>query len=307
MARIEVDVDGDIHGQRRPREWDAAIAALAERQHGVASRAQLLALGLSAEAIDHRVRLGRLHLLHRGVYAVGHRAVTREGRWLTAVLAGGARAALSHRSAAVLWGLLASFDGPAEVIAPKERRSREGVRFRRIVLPADETTARAGIPVTTVPRTLLDLAAVLPARRLERAVNEAEVERLTDPLTLDDLLTRHPRCRGIRTLRALGSDPSITRSGLERDFLSFIAKYDLPRPHTNLQIDGIEVDCVWPDQRVIAELDGRAVHTTHRAFERDRERDRRLTAAGWRVVRITWRQLHDEPAALEADLRRLLG
>ena len=305
MERIETDVDGDIWGQRQSGE-DAAIGALAARQHGVVGRHQLIALGLSGAAIDHRLKLGRLHLLHRGVYAVGHRALKREAHWIAAVLAAGPGAVLSHRSAGALWRLL-SYDGPIEVIAPTQRRSRPGVRIRHIALPADETTVHAGIPVTTVPRTLLDLAAVLPPRRLERAVNEAEVQRLTDPLSLDDLLARHPRARGTRALRAIRPDTTRTRSELERDFLSFIAQYDLPRPQTNIQIEGYEADCAWPHANLIVELDGAQTHTTTHAFEHDRERDRRLTAAGWRVIRITARQLRERPGALAADLRRLLG
>ena len=178
----------------------------------------------------------------------------------------------------------------------------------------DLSTVHQGIPVTTPSRTLLDLAAVIPRHQLERAVNEAEVQRLTDDLTLDDLLTRHPRRPGSRKLRALIQaatiGQTITRSELEARFLAFLDEAVLPRPETNVQIESgentFEVDCLWRQQRLIVELDGHATHATAAAFERDRARDRVLQAHGHRVVRITWRQLHAEAERLAADLTRLL-
>jgi hypothetical protein len=180
---------------------------------------------------------------------------------------------------------------------------------------SDEITTVRAIPVTTVPRTLLDLAGVVGRRHVERAVHEAEVRRLTDPLSLDDLVARHPGRRGIAMIRAILAagriGATVTRSELEDRFLAFLDRFCLPRPQVNESLrvrDGwIEGDCVWHTQRLIAELDGRATHATDRAFERDRARDRALNAAGWRVVRITWRQLHDEADALAADLRILLS
>jgi len=169
-----------------------------------------------------------------------------------------------------------------------------------------------GIPVTTVPRTLFDLAAVIPLRQLNRAVNEAEIRRLWDPLSLDDLLERHPRRPGAAAIRAVLATPGagITRNDLEDLFIDFVDRVGLPRPATNapLQLPGfwIEPDCMWREQRLIVELDGRATHATRSAFENDRARDRALTAAGWRVIRITWRQLHDDAAALTRDLRASL-
>lgn len=182
-------------------------------------------------------------------------------------------------------------------------------------MPADERTVVDEISVTSVSRTLLDLSAILNQRQLERALNEAEVLGLTDRLSLPDLLERYPRRRGSAVLRALlGEDATtagITRSELEERFVVLIDAHGLPRPRLNadLAIRGrfIEIDCLWEAQRLVVELDGRASHGTRRAFEKDRERDRLLMAEGWRVVRVTWRQLRDDAPAVAADLRRLLA
>lgn len=174
-------------------------------------------------------------------------------------------------------------------------------------VPADEATKHDGIPVTTLPRTLLDLASVVSPTQLERALNEAEVRRLTDPLSLADLVERHPHRPGIRAARALLGEPqSITRSELEARFRRFARAIGLPAPALNVPLEGIECDCVWTGQRLVVELDGRGVHDTAVAFERDRARDRMLNAAGWRVVRITWRQLREEPERLAGDLKKLI-
>jgi very-short-patch-repair endonuclease len=175
-------------------------------------------------------------------------------------------------------------------------------------LPEDEIRLVGSIPVTTVPRTLLDLAAVLPSHQLERAINEADIQRRTDPLSLPDLIARHPHRKGVGTIRAvLGTDPALTREEFEARFRAFLRSTGLTTPRFNFKVLGYECDCVWPEHGVIVELDGRATHDTGAAFERDRERDRVLTAAGWRVVRVTWRQLQEQPAALARDLRTLLS
>ena len=186
-------------------------------------------------------------------------------------------------------------------------RARPTITVHTSTLPKDEVTSVSGIPVTTVPRTLLDLASVLPAHQLERAINEAEVQRLTDPLSLPDLLARYPHRKGIGAIRAILDDgPALTREELEASFRAFIRSADLPRPRFNAIVEGYECDCVWFSRQLIVELDGRATHDTRLAFEQDRERDRVLSAAGWRVIRITWRQLHQTPERVAADLRRLL-
>jgi len=291
---------------------DRLIGELARRQHGVVGRAQLLAFA-GRGAIDGRIARGALHPVHRGVYAVGHSRLSLEGRWMAAVLASGGRATLSHRSAGQLWGLLERSTRVPEVVTPGRWRIVQGIAGRRAILREDEIAAVDGIPVTSVSRTLFDLAAVLSKRQMERALNEAEVLRLTDSLSLPDLIARYPRRRGaanLRSLLAASSLSGITRSDLEERFVAFLDAHDLPRPrlNTHLALRGrfCEVDCLWQSRRLVVELDGRAFHDTGRAFEADRERDRILLAEGWRVTRVTWRQLDLEPGAVAADLRDLL-
>jgi hypothetical protein len=180
-------------------------------------------------------------------------------------------------------------------------------------MPSDEVEVLGGIPVTSVSRTLFDLATVLSRGQLEQALNEAEVRQLTSRVSVPDLLRRHPRRRGAAALRAvLDEGPlGITRLELERRFAALVATHSLPRPRRNAHIAVrgrfYEVDCLWQSQRVVVELDGRAVHGTRRAFETDRERDRILLAEGWLPMRVTWRQLQDEPETIVGDLRHLLG
>jgi very-short-patch-repair endonuclease len=301
-----------VHSEpkRREHDLDKAIAVLAGRQHGRVARRQLLALGLGTEAIKYRLARSWLHEEYRGVYALGHAAPTREGRWMAAVLAGGPDAKLSHGPAAALWAIRSSGASLIDVTTPRSQRPRRGIRFHRSPLPEDEVTVHDGIPVTTVPRTLFDLAAVLTPRQLERTLGEAEVLRLWDELSLLDLLQRYPRRHGSRTVRAVldlrEAGATITRSELEVLFLEFVDRTGLRRPETNQEIEGFEVDCVWRAERAVVELDARSTHATIAAFERDRERDRVLLAAGWRTVRVTWKQLQFAADRLEADLRRLL-
>ena len=202
-----------------------------------------------------------------------------------------------------------------EVTVPRAVRSRPAMQIHHGPLAADEVTAVNGIRVTTAPRTLLDLGAVVGQRELKRATDEAETLRLTDPLSLDDVVTRYPHRPGAGAMRKILAAARIgaekTRSELEDRFLAFLDDQGLPRPAVNVPLPltdrTIEADCLWPSQRLIVELDGHASHATTSAFERDRARDRILQAAGWRVIRITWRQLHEEPDAIAADLKRLLG
>jgi predicted transcriptional regulator of viral defense system len=250
----------DSDGVAYKRSRDRAVAELARRQHGVVSRAQLAEVGLGRGAIELRVTRGRLHAVHSRVYAVGHTVLTDKGRWMAGVLAGGPGAALSHRSAAALWGVRPWDSECAEVTAPRRRESGRRVRFHYSSLPTDEVTTRDRIPVTTVSRTLFDLAGVIPRRQLERAVNEAEIRRLWDALSLADLLERHPRRPGAAATRILiGTGARITRSELEDRFLDFLRAVNLPLPDTNLPLlvggAWIEADCVWREQRLIVELD----------------------------------------------------
>jgi hypothetical protein len=234
-----------------------------------------------------------------------------EARWMAAVLALGRGAVLSNRPAGAHWEII-RWSGTCEVTTPRRGiRSRQGIQVHHARLPPDEITTHRGIPITTVPRTLFDLAAVLPERQLERALNEAEVLRRWDELSLDRLLRRYPRHAGngavgaVLRKRRLGA--TLTRSELEERFLALIDRAGLPRPELNVLIEGFEVDAVWRDARVVVELDGRGTHGTAAAFERDRERDRVLQVADWRPIRVTSRQLSEDPVALIADFRRLLA
>lgn len=292
------------------------MAQLAGRQHGVVSRPQLERLGMKQSAIDRRLRAGRLHLVHAGVFAVGHPIVSRKGRWMAAALAMGEGAVLSHRSAAALWGLR-GYTGPVHVTLPS--KSRHVPRIRRHssrTLPSDEITIEEGIPVTTVPRTIFDCAGGGDVDLVENLMRQAEHDERYDPLSLPRLLERYPRRRGCRTVkRALKrieeSPGGVTASALEEKFLPFLRAYDLPIPRLNewIELGGkrYKVDCRWPGTREIVELDSWRSHGTRSAFRDDRERDRRLRVAGYGLTRITWAQLEDEPAAVAADLRSLIN
>jgi very-short-patch-repair endonuclease len=290
---------------------EGGVATLAERQYGVVSRAQLLDLGVRAGAIKHRVELRRLRPLHRGVYAVGHRALRREAWWMAAVLSAGDGAVLSYRSAAALWGMRDTARARIEVSVPRHRRSTARVEVHEVELPPDEVTRERGIPVTTPARTLVDLAAVVSESELEHAFNEAQFRRLGSPTSLDVLIARYPRRPGTPAIRRVldnhkRNGETVTRSRLERRFLALVDAHGLPRPRINRRTEHGELDARWPEQRLVVECDGFAAHGTREAFERDRARDRELTAAGWRVVRITWRQLTEDGDVIARQLAALL-
>ncbi|HEX6205033.1 MAG TPA: type IV toxin-antitoxin system AbiEi family antitoxin domain-containing protein [Solirubrobacterales bacterium] len=302
-------------GKSRSRGDDRPLSELARRQHGVVSRGQLLGRGLSKEEIDWRIRTGRLHPLHAGVYAVGHRLISRQGRLMAAVLTSGREAVLSHHSAAMVWGLRAYTERAIHVTAPHKSTSSKRIRRHHSLLPADERTIEEGIPVTTVPRTILDLAATEGADTVENLLRESEFRQLADRLSLPDLLERYPGKRGTRKVQValdrLKEDPAGTkRSPLEERFAPFLRRHRLSLPRFNdwIEVGGkrYKVDCHWPDLRQVVELDGWEGHSTRTAFREDRARDRRLTAAGYTVTHLTWNQLDDEAAEVASDLRRLL-
>jgi very-short-patch-repair endonuclease len=296
------------------REKDCAVAQLARRQHGVVARRQLLVIGLGRVAVVERLKHGHLHEIHRGIYVVGTRRISRKGRWMAAVLAGDDRTLLSHRSAARLWRLLPHAAEWIEVTSPVSTRSRrEGIVCHRVTIAEDESVVVDGIPVTSPSRTIFDLAAVAPMREVERAFHEAEARELTDRISLPVLLDRYPGRRGARKVRALlGSDEpiGITRNDFEEEFLALVDAYALRRPRMNahLALRGrfFEIDALWDEQRFAVELDSRGVHGTRKRFESDRLRDRILVAEGWRTMRVTWLQLRDEPTEIAADLRSAL-
>ena len=223
-------------------------------------------------------------------------------------------AVLSHGSAAALWGIRRDERSAVDITVPRALRRRARLEIHQARLPPDETTTHHGIPVTTPARTLLDLAAVVPPHHLERASTEAEIRRLTSPTSLADLVARYPTRPGTRALRRLlarrAIGRTITKRELEASFLAFLDAHAIPRPRTNVIVDldpkPAEVDCLWPAHRLVAELDGFATHGTRSAFEADRERDRALLLAGYRVTRITWRQVTGDETALARALKRLL-
>lgn len=230
---------------------------------------------------------------------------------MAAVLALGRGTVLSHRPAGAHWQI-ARWTGICEVTVPRAGvRSRDGIRVHCEQLPADEITIHDGIPVTTVPRTLFDLAAVLPERTLERALNEAEVLRRWDELSLARLVDRYPRRKGSRAIRAVlgrrAEGATVTRSELEERFLDLVDQAGLRRPEVNVLVEDLEVDAVWRSKQLVVELDGRSTHQTLEAFERDRERDRALQVKGWRTVRVTARQLTTQHDTLVADFQSLLA
>jgi very-short-patch-repair endonuclease len=299
----------------RTRDLEQAVARLAAGQHGVVGRSQLEALGLGEEAIRHRRSLGRLHRLTVGAFAVGHRAVSTKGWWMAAVLTCGADAALSHHAAAALWGIRNPHHGAVDVTLPRKSRSCRSIRRHYSPLPADEVTVEDGIPVTGVPRTILDLAASESTDRVGGLLREAEFRELHDRLSLPDLLERYPGRRGVRRVREAlrrveGLPPGRTESPLEERFGDFLNRHRLPQPRFNdwivLGPRRFQVDCHWPGSGQIVELDGWSAHATRSAFREDRARDRALRAGGYTVTRLTWSQLSDEPEQIATDLRLLL-
>ena len=265
---------------------------LVRQQHGVVSREQLLELGFTADAIRHRLARGRLHRVYRGVYAVGRRELTREGRWMAAVLACGLDAALSHHSAATLWRIRPHQPGPIHVSVPASRRaSVPGVIVhRRREL---DTIKRNGIPVTTPIATLVDLAATLGKDAVEAAVNEADKHDLCDPETLRAALDDMAPRPGIQALRRILDIRTFTMSDseLERRFRPIARRAGLPKPLTGQWVDGFQVDFWWPELGLVIETDGLRYHRTPAQQARDRVRDQTHLAAGHTPLRFTRAQV----------------
>jgi very-short-patch-repair endonuclease len=290
-----------------------AIAKLAAAQHGVVSRRQLLRIGASRTAIDHRIAVRRLLPIHLGVYAVGHAALRITGVYGAAVLAGGDGAVASHRSAAHLLGLLAGGGGLIDVTVPRRgSRRRPGLRIHTArELHRDDVTVHEGVPCTSVARTLLDLAGLDPPRLLDRAVEQAQILRLFDGRAIEAALQRAAGRRGPRRLRRLlvelADEPPPVRNELERRFLELVRGGQLPEPAVNEAVAGHLVDFHWPQRRLVAETDGRATHAIPAAFETDHRRDLDLELAGWHVVRFTWRQVVYEPERVATVLRARLA
>jgi very-short-patch-repair endonuclease len=300
-------------GKLRHAEWERRLEALATRQHGVVSHAQLIGLGFDEQWIERRLWERRLTAVHRNVYAVGHRRLAIRAPWWGALLAYGPGAVLSHQSAAVLWGIRRKRRGPIHVTAPCGRqglRRRKGIWIHRCKLAPVDRTARDGFPVTTVARTLFDLAEVVPFESLKGAAEEADRLKLLRLRELEEVCERSRGRRALRPVRRLLAElgmPDEGRSPLEIRFAAFIREHRLPPPVQNVHILGHEVDALWPSAKLVVELDSWEYHGHRAAFERDRAREPKLLIAGYRTIRVTHRRLDNEPAQLAAEIRQLLA
>lgn len=289
------------------------MGVLATRQHGVVSHQQLLGLGFGVRWIEIKLWEGWLQTVHRNVYAVGHSRLTRRSHWWAGLLAYGPGAVLSHRTAAVLWDVQRPRRGPVEVTAPGGRQGierRRGIWIHRCKLGPEDTTARDGFPVTTLPRTLLDLGEVAPYETLKGAAEEADRLKLLRLRELEAVCERGRGRRALKPMRRLLEDlriPDQGRSPLEIRFAAFVRAHRLPPPVQNADVLGHEVDALWPEAKLIAELDSWEHHGHRAAFERDRARDPKLLIAGYRTIRVTHRRLDREPKRLAEEIRQLLA
>jgi predicted transcriptional regulator of viral defense system len=283
------------------------VQALASRQHGIVRWEQVREAGLTRQGVRRRVESGWLVRLYEGVYAVGHTALTERSHLIAAVFASGPQALASHRAAGKLWGILRGSQG-IEVTAPRGRKPKKGFTLHRSRLLHDEDRASIdSIPVTSLARTLVDLADVLREERLADAVNEAELRQIFDLKPVQRVLERLPGRKGRhklqRVLSAYRHVQPFTRSRGERLVLEMCRDHGLPQPRTNTWVESQEADFYWPEAGLVLEFDG-DVHQTTRAFYEDRERDRELAAQGIHVVRATDR---DEPAVLAKELQAILA
>jgi very-short-patch-repair endonuclease len=284
------------------------LAAIAGRAHGVVTRAELRKAGVTRNEVEHRLEIGSLIAVFRGVYRVGHRAPSLEAQYAAAVKACGEGAVLSGLAAAWAWTLVRGAPPLPEVSTPTERRIR-GIRTQRSRrLDPREITAWRRIPITTIPRTLVDLPSLLSFDDLARAIHEADVRHGTRPEHIESVLARYPNARGATTLRAIvaGDSPTLL-SKLERHFRTVLTANRLPLPETNRRLGAHYVDCRWPEHRLTVELDSYRFHRTRRSWEQDRERERAARARGDEFRRYTWRDVVEEPAPTVQELSRLLA
>jgi hypothetical protein len=294
---------------------DREVAALAARQYGVVGYRQLRACGLDRQAIVWRVRRARLIALHRGVYAVGHEQLRIEGKWLAAVLHCGARAALSHGDAAALWKLAPVRGSRIHVSTPARsgREPERAVRLHRVgTLRAHELTIHEELPVTTVARTLLDLAATTRSRAIEDLIAQADRLDRFDLSEVRRVIAAHPRQPGRRILagvldRLEGVGASDLRSRAEVALAQICDDNGLPAPLANAEVAGFTVDFHWPGTGLIVEADGFTYHSMPTVFETDRDRDQVLMLAGYRVARFTYNQLTRQRRRSARRLRDLLN
>jgi very-short-patch-repair endonuclease len=287
------------------------LARVAERQYGIVTFRQLRGLGFSKGAISRSSEADRLRRIHRGVYAVGHARLSRRGRCLAAVLACGSGAPLSHASAAWLWGVLSWCPTPAEVSVASRGRQRRGINVHRAPgIAPGERGELDGIPVTSLPRTLLDLAGRGSARRLQQAIERAERLGLLDLAAIDASLHSHfgrPGTKRVLEAIEIYRDPGFTRSRAELLFLDIVRKAGLPRPATNTWVAGHEIDAYWERERFAVEVDGWDTHRTRAAFEADPVRQEDLKLAGIDSIRLTARRIEQDPRAVGKTLAILLS
>jgi very-short-patch-repair endonuclease len=290
------------------RTVEQELARIAERGHGVVTRAQLLGAGLTARQIARRVRAGGLIRVHRGVYRVGHQAPSTEATYLAAVFAAGEGAVLSGLAAAHLLGLVKGTPPTPEVTARTERRI-EGVRTHRCrFLTAQEILGVRGIPVTTVPRTLVDISSELSLDALARACHEAGVRYRTTPAQVEAVLALRPNVPGARQLRrVIHGDVHVTLSRIESRALELLRGEGLDLPMTNRPAGGRRVDCRWPEHRLTVELDGYRFHNSRYSWEQDRRREREARARGDEFRRYSYGDVMVDPTFMLAELRMLLA
>ena len=282
------------------------MARLAEGQGGVVSRRQLQELGLGGTAIARWLAAGHLHPLYRGVFAVGHRAVGIEGRLRGALLYAGDHAALSFTTAGWQWGLLSTQPKRIHISVAGRRKSLREVAIHRVSYL--QATRHRTLPVTTVPRTLLDLAATLPFPALRRALAEADYRGLLDTRAIEAELGRgRPGSAALRqALQSHLPELGEVRSPLEERFLLLCEQAGLPPPEVNAAVEGLTVDAAWRHAQVIVELDGAEAHATPERMRNDRRRDLTLRSVGYTVLRYTWGQVMREPLAVVGDVRGAL-
>lgn len=286
---------------------DLAIAAIAVRQLGYITREQLFALGLNRSAIAYRLRVGRLHRVHAGVYAVGTVPVLPVPRASAAVLACGPKAVLSHFSALCLWGWHKPWGVPFDVIAPANH-NRPGIRVHRsTALTRRDVRKHLGIWVTSPARTVLDVAPALNDKALRRTVREARLSSYLRVKDLEDVLARFPRHPGAGRLGTFVAAPDApTRSEFEDAFTAFCERFGLPRPKVNVRIGRYVVDALFEAERLIVELDGYEYHRDRDSFEGDRDRDADNLVGGFGTVRITWQRMTRTPRSEADRLRAIL-
>jgi very-short-patch-repair endonuclease len=289
------------------RTVENELARMGTGAHGIVSRRELLEAGITRAEISWRLRTGALILEFRGVYRVGHRAPSHTASCMAAVKAAGPGALLSGLPAAAFLVLVPQWPGFLEVTAPTERRI-EGLRVRRsrADISLDAWMWR-GVPVTSIPRTLVDIAGALSDGELARAVHEAQVRFRTTPSDVERVLTRRPASRGAARLRrVIHGDVHVTLSKLEKRFLTLLRSCRLPRPVTNRLVGAHRVDCRWPEHRLTVELDSYRYHSTRYAWEQDRRRDRAARARGDEHRRYDWADVFEDSAFMLAELKTLL-